>query len=1363
MTIFQKVLLVLLLFHFSGSATVYYVSSSTGNDNNNGLSQNSAWKSLLKVASFSFNDGDIIYLKRGDTFEATKIDITKGITIDAYGTGEKPLINGLYEVTGFEKKKESVYYKRLNSGYPQLLLINGIIKEKGYLPKSTETLDGASGNNLADGYFNGKNFTGGEIVLDLNGWSVSTNPITSHAGSTIGIKPYGFGYYPAAGNRFTIQNVLSALSHDGDWAYRGDTLYIYSEDNIANNTVNVSLCDTLFYVSSSSRVLIKNLSIRGVDDMLLYTNTTSGGVIIENTDVKYLSFVLIGSIKLSTLKITNSTFENIVGFGIKIEGWGNKNLPDTVFIDNCKFKRIGLNRGLGNFSSTWRGFMIFGYASNYTQFSNMRIDSLGYNGISLVTQAGKSFIFNNYISNTNLQIFDGGAIHLGPNQTDTTFVFNNICDNTQRGIYMDNGTMYWQVYNNLLMNGTYSGYFTNDGKYSDIRNNIFWKNERGIFTRDYNYGGCVDLKIYNNIIYTKSNKTAYHRWLGSRTTENLSFFDNDYGIQDYNTYISENSEVKYILYGGGHPTLTTGLEGVKEMGYDENSSQIISNKPSLFYNPTLKDTTIILSDNFIQLNGKKISDSLHLKPFESKVLFNLSTEASNATYMIGKQYNSLEINESIISASVYEYSFSAMVPKIGESMHFLHDGSAIQASVNANGQLVIGLKTSAETYYSTFNKTPKLFIQEGVSFSVKVTINVQQKSLVIVSELGNATFYYSGEIDLSDGSVRIGAANKNHTVNHLTGHMWDINLNNEYFIPLPHTGIAFKRDEDGSFTTIPVTTYEEVYGVQLDRGSNYIAQHGYVNRLGTVIPNNPDCKPAFSLLNYDEYYPGVSCSGKFYFSNSGSDSNSGNSVASPWKNLSKLSSVSLLPGTTIHLKSGDVWNESLLLKESGTENAPITVTSYGEGEKPEIRGWKTLNGWNQPTNWSQFGSNTFKMNRTNQPERLWINGKEAKRGDYSSLNNKELWDWYNGALYIFSSGLPTDKYQKIECSDEISYAIKLEGNRHIQLKNISATGGENAIILEKANNCIVTECNIGYRTQGTGLLLYSDDKRNPTLEIKISRNIFHSGDSIYTTSLRIARNHYGIHLNEGVEFTSISDNYFHGWQDAAIGITSLNETLPFHTINIQNNYITAPSTNYGKGVEVMTSPSSYNIVITNNTISDIPNGSELNGTGLKFHNNLIEGVRGTYYSQGKTNGTGVLIGTKGSTKNMSFANNIIRNCSEQGLKIDVSGGSGSVINNKFLNNIIYHNDSTNKIQFHIQKSAAIKQNTYRGNTIFHSAGKKIIYYGADPMSRNSLEVKEWNTLDTNNNDSIENNTGNLLPDSSSGNREIIHDGKKIRY
>ncbi len=69
--------------------TTYYVDSQNGNDNNNGLSPETAWRSLAKAGEHMYQAGEKLLLKRGSVFYGS-------LKIQANGTASRPVIVDAY-------------------------------------------------------------------------------------------------------------------------------------------------------------------------------------------------------------------------------------------------------------------------------------------------------------------------------------------------------------------------------------------------------------------------------------------------------------------------------------------------------------------------------------------------------------------------------------------------------------------------------------------------------------------------------------------------------------------------------------------------------------------------------------------------------------------------------------------------------------------------------------------------------------------------------------------------------------------------------------------------------------------------------------------------------------------------------------------------------------------------------------------------------------------------------------------------------------------------------------------------------------------------------------------------------------------
>ncbi len=100
--------------------TKYYVSTS-GDDNNDGLSPETAIKSLDRIDEIETNPGDAILFKRGDTFRFGRTATLKnGTTYGSYGEGAKPKIYGspenYAENDSWEEVKPNIW--KIDFSYP---------------------------------------------------------------------------------------------------------------------------------------------------------------------------------------------------------------------------------------------------------------------------------------------------------------------------------------------------------------------------------------------------------------------------------------------------------------------------------------------------------------------------------------------------------------------------------------------------------------------------------------------------------------------------------------------------------------------------------------------------------------------------------------------------------------------------------------------------------------------------------------------------------------------------------------------------------------------------------------------------------------------------------------------------------------------------------------------------------------------------------------------------------------------------------------------------------------------------------------------------------------------------------------------
>ena len=74
-------------------------------------------------------------------------------------------------------------------------------------------------------------------------------------------------------------------------------------------------------------------------------------------------------------------------------------------------------------------------------------------------------------------------------------------------------------------------------------------------------------------------------------------------------------------------------------------------------------------------------------------------------------------------------------------------------------------------------------------------------------------------------------------------------------------------------------------------------------------------------------------------SQAGNDNNAGTSESKAFKTLGKVNDLNLEPGDTVLLKKGSVFEDQALKftkEDSGTAEAPVKISTYGEGNRPQI-------------------------------------------------------------------------------------------------------------------------------------------------------------------------------------------------------------------------------------------------------------------------------------------------------------------------------------------------------------------------------------------------------------------------------------------
>ncbi|MDX9981298.1 MAG: hypothetical protein RBU25_14835 [Lentisphaeria bacterium] len=147
----------------------------------------------------------------------------------------------------------------------------------------------------------------------------------------------------------------------------------------------------------------------------------------------------------------------------------------------------------------------------------------------------------------------------------------------------------------------------------------------------------------------------------------------------------------------------------------------------------------------------------------------------------------------------------------------------------------------------------------------------------------------------------------------------------------------------------------------------------------------------------------------------GGDAQAGTSPAEAWQSLARVNGADLQPGDTVRFARGRQWR-GYLTPKSGSEGAPVTYTSYGEGEKPLLLGSVAQD---NPEDWVPAGENRW---ATRPPE--------YRDGEVVMDYRRSEWSCHR------ESGAVVDVTTE-ETADGLTYRLACQNNgtagNHIQL------------------------------------------------------------------------------------------------------------------------------------------------------------------------------------------------------------------------------------------------------------------------------------------------------------------------------------------
>ncbi len=758
--------LLLCFLTFAVFATKYYVSNS-GNDTNDGLSEQTPWKSLEKVQSESstFVAGDIIAFKGGDNFNGKLVFNNMNgqsglpIIISSYGLGQAT-INGTSYISGLSNEGGGIW--SVNTTEPIYQVFDGDthlknrsipeIKNKYDTYNNFYQVSSVSSSTVfkAEELIGHNDIVGSSVHIRTVTWIYETRKVTAFNSATgeITISSAPVNSISSDEDIFFLNNHKNFLSQEGDWSYdsSNNKLYLFSNSTPTNIFVT-NKSDTGILLKNCSYINFDNISILGYEQNGLYISF-SDNILVNNVNTKFNYNVGIKTVaNRSNITIINSkdTGSNAAGY----------NLGDRVSsVENCTVHESGIINNVNWNNVNSLKMQSYGiYAEKSAKIRNNIIYDIGKSGIYF---NGASLIEKNYIYDFGLYLDDSGAIYSWNENIleegyNGAIVRSNIVESSENfdtkwkvhGVYMDGRGRGVTIENNTIMNCN-QGIRMRAIRDSKIIYNKIYNSKNGSIEITHTEKDRPNDTPKNNIIEYNEilNTNLYHCAIQIMNYVNDSF---DVGVLNHNKYANLSnardvtvftSSLKrdYKLFDWKRISSQDGLTTTDDLNWNQfpvesTISQKIKN--STFESDILdwsgwqtKRTKGIDSGNYLKVNLTGTSGILKSNNFSITkgvtylIKFDIKTNLEPSDYDLQFSLKNASTNEldyyihPDTEWRTYEFKFTSTITETSEFLEFY--------ILNSNNEIHIDNIYVDEVVFDTKDRTHVAYNKESRQQSVNL-------------------------------------------------------------------------------------------------------------------------------------------------------------------------------------------------------------------------------------------------------------------------------------------------------------------------------------------------------------------------------------------------------------------------------------------------------------------------------------------------------------------------------------------------------------------------------------------------------------------------------------------------------------------
>ena len=176
------------------------------------------------------------------------------------------------------------------------------------------------------------NWTGADIAIRRNRWTIERSKVTSQAGSTINFTS-AYGNMMNNKYGFFIENSTNTLDQNGEWYYdasRGRLQMYLSSDPFISN-IKASTVETLVTISFQNYITFNNLAFEGANSYA-FNLTNSNNITLNSCSVNFTGINAVQGLSSNYVRIATSTITNSNNNGINLY-WSCNNVAivsDTI-------------------------------------------------------------------------------------------------------------------------------------------------------------------------------------------------------------------------------------------------------------------------------------------------------------------------------------------------------------------------------------------------------------------------------------------------------------------------------------------------------------------------------------------------------------------------------------------------------------------------------------------------------------------------------------------------------------------------------------------------------------------------------------------------------------------------------------------------------------------------------------------------------------------------------------------------------------------------------------------------------------------------------------------------------------------------